>query len=57
MSNGYYSVRVDGARYGVGFGSALGIAIYYVNNHSVFWAIIDGVLGWIYVVFFVLFRA
>jgi hypothetical protein len=36
MSNGYYSIRVDGARYGVGFGSALAIAISYVNNHSIF---------------------
>jgi hypothetical protein len=40
----------------VGFGSALAIAISYTNNHSILWAIIDGILGWIYVVFFALFR-
>jgi hypothetical protein len=57
MANGYYNVRVDGAKYGVGFGSALAIAISYVNNHSLFWAIIDGLLGWIYVIFFALFHA
>jgi hypothetical protein len=51
-----YGVRVEGAKYGVGFGSALAIAISYVNNHSILWAIIDGILGWIYVIFFALFR-
>ncbi|MFZ0693007.1 MAG: hypothetical protein WAN51_02465, partial [Alphaproteobacteria bacterium] len=46
--NGYYGVRV--VRYGIGFGSALAIAISYTNNHSVLWAIIDGILGWLYVI-------
>ena len=53
--NRYYGVRVEGAKYGVGFGSALAIAISYTHNHSIFWAIIDGILGWIYVVYFALF--
>ena len=52
----YYGVRVEGAKYGVGFGSAVAIAVSYVNNHSLLWVIIDGVLGWIYVVYFALFR-
>ena len=39
----YYGVRVEGAKYGVGFGSALAIAISYTNNHSILWAIIDGI--------------
>ncbi len=52
----YYGVRVEGAKYGVGFGSAVAIAVSYVNNHSLLWAIIDGILGWIYVVYFALFR-
>ena len=52
----YFSMRVDGAKYGVSFGSALAIAISYASNHSIFWAIVDGLLGWIYVVFFALFR-
>ena len=42
-NNRYYGVRVEGAKYGVGFGSALAIAISYTNNHSILWAIIDGV--------------
>ena len=40
--NRYYGVRVEGAKYGVGFGSALAIAISYTNNHSIPWAIIHG---------------
>jgi hypothetical protein len=55
--NRYYGVRVEGAKYGVGFGSALAIAISYTNNHSIVWAIIDGILGWLYVIFFALFRS
>ena len=53
--NSVYSVRVEGAKYGVSFGSALAIAISYTHYKSIFWAIIDGILGWIYVVFFALF--
>ena len=52
--NRYYGVRVAGAKYGVGFGSALAIAISYANNHSILWAIIHGILGWLYVIYFAL---
>jgi hypothetical protein len=51
----YYGVRVEGAKYGVGFGSALAIAISYTKNHSILWAIIHGILGWIYVIYAALF--
>ena len=56
MSNRAYSIRVDGAKYGVGFGSALAMTISYTNNHSILWAIVDGLLGWLYVVYFLAFR-
>jgi hypothetical protein len=52
-----YSVRVEGAKYGASFGSALAIAISYANNHSIFWAIVDGILSWLYVLYFALFRS
>jgi hypothetical protein len=52
----YYGVRVEGAKFGVGFGSALAITISYTENHSILWAIIDGILSWLYVVYFALFR-
>src|ERR1700704_2072093 len=44
----YYRVRVAGAKYGVGFGSALAITISYSANHSILWAIIHGILSWLY---------
>jgi len=52
----YYGVRVEGAKYGVGSGSASAIAVSYGNDHSLLWAIVDGLLGWIYVIYFALFR-
>ncbi len=33
------------------------MVISYNANHSILWAIIDGILGWLYVIYFVLFRA
>ena len=53
--NTYYGVRVEGARYGVGFGSALAIAISYTNNHSILGAIIHGIVGWLYEFYVALF--
>jgi hypothetical protein len=46
-----------GSKYGVGFGSALAIAISYTANHSILWAIIHGIFGWLYVIYFALFRS
>ncbi len=52
----FYGVRIEGAKWGVSFGSALSIAISYTNHHSILWAIIDGIFSWIYVLYFALFR-
>ena len=51
-----YSVRVEGAKYGIGFGSALAMVISYSTNHSILWAIIHGILSWIYVIYAILFH-
>ena len=42
---------VDVTRHGIGFGCSLAIVISYVHNHSIIWAIIDGLLSWFYVIF------
>ena len=39
---------------GITFGSALVMVISYSTWHSVFWAIIHGLLSWAYVIYFVL---
>ena len=53
--NRHYVARVEGAKYGVGFGSALAMAISYANHHSILWAIIHGIFGWLYVIYVALF--
>lgn len=40
------------AKAGIGFGSALAITISYTANHSILWAILHGVFGWLYVIYF-----
>lgn len=41
---------------GVSFGSALAIAISWSVNQSIFWAIVHGILGWLYVIYYALTR-
>ena len=40
------------AKVGVGFGSALAITISWSANKSILWAILHGVLGWVYVIYY-----
>ena len=54
MTSTYYRTSVS---YGLTFGNALAIAISWSQDHSVLWAIIDGFLSWLYVLFYVLIRA
>jgi hypothetical protein len=49
-------VRRDVVKSGVGFGSALAIAISYTTHQSVLWAIIHGFFSWFYVIYFLLTR-
>ncbi len=53
MASIYYRSSVG---YGLTFGNALAIAISWSENHSVLWAIIDGFLSWLYVLYYLLFR-
>ncbi len=41
---------------GVSFGSVLAIVISYTANHSVLWAIVHGILSWIYVFYYLIFK-
>jgi hypothetical protein len=43
--------RNDAITSGIGFGTALAIVISYDHNHSILWAIIHGVLSWLYVIY------
>lgn len=50
----YYRVSFG---YGITFGNALAMAISFPTNHSVLWAIIDGLLSWLYVLYYLLRHA
>jgi hypothetical protein len=39
---------------GVKFGSALAMVISYTTHKSILWAIIHGLFGWLYVIYFAL---
>ncbi|MGN8913185.1 hypothetical protein [Anaerofustis butyriciformans] len=39
---------------GISFGSALAMVISYTTWHSIFWAIIHGLFGWVYVIYFII---
>ena len=46
------SSSANAAKAGIGFGTALAIAISWSANQSILWAIIHGLLGWIYVIYY-----
>jgi len=41
---------------GIGIGNVLAVIISWGANHSVIWAIMHGVLGWLYVIYWALFK-
>jgi len=42
----------NAAKVGVGFGTALAIAISWSANKSILWAIFHGLLSWVYVIYY-----
>jgi hypothetical protein len=48
--------RKEIVRTGITFGTALAMAISFNVNRSVLWAILHGVLSWIYVIYYVLVK-
>ncbi len=48
-------VQQEVVRSGITFGTALAIAISWSANHSIFWAIVHGILSWLYVIYYVIF--
>ncbi len=44
----------EAAKKGITFGSALAMVISYVNWHSVGWAIVHGLMSWVYVIYYLL---
>ena len=53
LNNKYITVEKT-VRSGITFGSCLAMVISYSNLHSIFWAIIHGLLSWIYVIYYII---
>lgn len=49
-SNG--STSRTAAKAGIGFGTALAITISWSVNKSILWAIVHGLLSWLYVIYY-----
>ena len=56
MARGTTYVRKEIVSKGVGFGSALAIAISFTTHESVLWGIIHGFFSWFYVIYFLITR-
>ena len=46
------SKAVTAASHGIGMGSTLAMILSWSINHSILWAILHGIFGWFYVVYF-----
>lgn len=40
----------------IGLGSILAIVMSWTSNKAIIWAIIHGLLGWFYVIYYILFK-
>jgi len=45
-------IRTEVVRSGITFGTALAMAISFNTHRSVLWAIVHGLLSWIYVIYY-----
>lgn len=41
---------------GVGLGTIIAVVVSWTRNKSILWAIIHGLLGWLYVIYAIIFR-
>ncbi len=47
--------RIQYFKSGITFGTALAVAISWSQNHSIFWAVVHGLLSWVYVIYYAVF--
>jgi hypothetical protein len=50
------ATRHEVARSGIGLGSALAVAISWSSNQSILWAVMHGLLSWLYVLYYAIVR-
>jgi len=47
---------MNNANYGLGIGTVLAVAISWTVNQSILWAILHGIFGWGYVIYYAIAR-
>jgi hypothetical protein len=52
----YIAADTTVAQSGIGLGSAIAVVCSWQRNRSILWAILAGVLSWLYVIYFALTR-
>ena len=53
-SNCNNNIGKTSAKAGIGFGACLAMIISYVNWQSIGWAALHGIMGWIYVIYYII---
>ncbi|MCB1050914.1 MAG: hypothetical protein H6510_02445 [Acidobacteria bacterium] len=49
--------RMRGGKEAIGFGSVLAITLSWTANKAIGWAVIHGILGWFYVIYYLIFKS
>ena len=44
-------MSASSASTGIGLGTAVAVIVSYLHNHSILWAIVHGIFGWLYVIY------
>ena len=44
----------SGGSYGIGLGTLIAVIASWTVNHSIGWAILHGILGWFYVIYYLI---
>lgn len=53
---GNYDIKQNVVENGVGLGSVIAVVISWDRNHSIFYAAIHGIFGWLYVLYYAINR-
>lgn len=51
----YYYARPVYIAPGIGLGTIIAVVISWSRNKSILWAVIHGILGWLYIIYVILF--
>ena len=53
-NNNGNNIAKGSVKAGISFGSALAMVVSYANWHAIGWAILHGILGWIYIIYYII---